>query len=211
MFGFGAIGQFAIGEVGFPGETVTVDKWFQALSEPVRFPRGLKAAQQPFFFFDPQPFVPFSWFEALSEPPRFPRRLPASEQQFQAYSPNPLTIIPFNWFEALSEPPRFPVGLKASLKQFLAHPPQLRPIPGTSARMAAIDTKDLFLGGARVFLRVDNAEIGVIEMMFTGSQIGIVEMPASIGTSGVIENALAPASGSPVASITTAHVSIRIL
>jgi hypothetical protein len=251
MLGFGAIGQFAIGQAGAAtAETITVDKWFVQLSEPPRFPRGVKASAQQvgaladtlpfvsFGWFDelsipairlkpgiasgeqqfiswqpaPSPFVATGWYEPLSEPPRFKPSLKAGEQQFVA---SDTAVIPVSmlspWFSPLSEPVRFKPNLGPSRQQFETRPPQLRPTPGVSARMAAIDTKDIFLGGARVFLRVNNAEIGVIELSFTGSQIGIVEQAFTVGTSGVIESALAPATGSQITAITTAHVSIRIV
>jgi hypothetical protein len=252
MLGFGAIGEFAIGQVGFAtAETITVDKWFVPLSEPPRFRLGAKAAaQQVNAFPDPFPFVSFGWFEELSIPavrvrpgvlasarqfgagdtavipvsrmtPWFvplsepARKLPGLEAQRQQAFAGDTSVIPVSrmmpWFTPLSEPPRKPVGVYPPRQQFETRPPQLRPAPGVSARMATIDTKDLFLGGARVFLRVDNAEIGIIELAFTGSQIGIVEMAASTGTSGVIESAAVPATGTPIGAITTAHVSIRIV
>ena len=121
MLGFGATGQFAIGQASAGGtaETVTMDKWFQALSEPVRFRLGLQAAEQQFFIPSPFPVVSFSWFQELSKPPvlTLPGLRP-SQQQFFAL--DPLPRVSFSWFEGLSEPARFKPGLAAALQQFYA-------------------------------------------------------------------------------------------
>jgi hypothetical protein len=66
VLGFGPTGQFAIGQVptGGTAEAITPDKWFVALSEPVRFLSGLRASQQQFsaFYPTPSPFVATGWF-----------------------------------------------------------------------------------------------------------------------------------------------------
>lgn len=249
MLGFGAIGQFAIGQgPTATAEVITVDKWFVALSEPPRFKIGIKASAQQFAALsDPLPFVSFGWFEELSIPVvRTKPGLLAGAQQFATFHPAPSPFVATGWYQALSEPPRFRIGLKPSQQQFFtadttvipitklspwfaplsepprfkvgtypprqqfeARPPQLRPNPNIFAVMASSETRDTFLGGARVFLRVGSAEIGIIELSFTGSQVGIVEQAFSVGTSGVIEQTAAPATGSPIAGVTTAHVSIR--
>lgn len=119
MLGHGATGQFAIGQAGAgAAETITVDKWYEPLSIPVRFLPGLLASQKQFAALPgPVPFVSFGWFQALSQPPVLtkPGLLP-SQQQFTAL--NPLPRVSFSWFEALSEPPRFRPGLPAALQQF---------------------------------------------------------------------------------------------
>jgi hypothetical protein len=252
MLGFGAIGQFAIGQVGAAAgaETITPDKWFAALSEPVRFRPGLAAGRQQFSALaDPYPFVSFSWFTELSKPASLTRPgLPPSQQQFTALYPMPSPFVATGWFAPLSEPVRskpalppallpffsadtavIPVsklspwfaplsepvrsrpGLAAARQQFLAAPTQLRPNPTITGVMSALETKDVFLGGARFWDRVISGEIGVIEQNFTGAEIGVVETAVSPGTSGVVETATAPATGTAVPAITTAHVSIRMV
>jgi|SRR5882672_64929 len=131
MLGLGTIGQFTIGQVGTgTAEVISPDKWFVALSEPVRFRPGLRAGLQQFAALsDPFPFVSFSWFEELSIPALRSRRgLNAGQQQFEAYSPNPTTVTPFGWFIPLTEPTRFRRGLKAGEIQFSAQDTQVIPI-----------------------------------------------------------------------------------
>lgn len=249
MFGFGATGQFATGEVGAASaEFIGPDKWMRALSEPVRALPGLKVAAQPFFAFNPQPVVSFSWFEPLTEPVRTRPRSPAALAPFHFWQPAPspfvatgwfaplsepvrsrpglkppqqqfftidTSVIPLSklmeWFSAFSEPVRFKIGLGPQQQQFLAAPTQLRPNPATTGILSALETKDAFLAGTAVWDRVISGEIGVIELSFTGSEIGVIERAVSAGTSGVVEMAASPAAGTAVPTVTSAHVSIRII
>lgn len=253
MLGFGATGQFAIGQVGTVtggAENITPDKWFQPLSIPVRFRPGLRAAQQqfaalpdafpfvpfawyedlakpsivarpalrtgeiPFFTFQPMPspFVATGWFEALAEPVRFRRGLRPSQQPFFASDTTPIPVsklVP--WFQALAEPVRFRQGLAAARQQFLAEPSRLLPTPTSFGVLNALETKDVFTGSARMWIRVVSAEVGVIESNFTGAEIGVSPLRQTTASTGAIETVLAPASGSPIAAITKASVSIRIV
>ncbi len=63
--------------------------WFNWLSEPVRFKPRVLAADQPFFFFEPEPpeFLDIPWYANLAEPVRLPKGLRAQLQQFLAYHP----------------------------------------------------------------------------------------------------------------------------
>jgi hypothetical protein len=82
-----------------PVETITVDKWFQPLSEPVR--KRPKVAFDTFHAFQPTPIIKVDWFQPLSEPTRRKR---VQTQQFHAFQPTP--IIKMDWFQPLSEPTR---------------------------------------------------------------------------------------------------------
>lgn len=132
MLGHGTIGQFAIGEVGpsAGAEFIGPDKFMRALSEPVRFKKGLRAAQQQFSALsDPFPFVSFSWFEELSKPPVLKKNgLRSSQQQFLAFQPAPSPFVATGWFEALSEPARKKPGLRPSLQQFFTTDPTVIPV-----------------------------------------------------------------------------------
>jgi hypothetical protein len=77
MFGFGATGQFAIGQVDFGGGM----GWFAPLSAPPR--AGASVRGQPFAAYSPNQLtiIPFGWFEPLSEPVRRP---PTLARQFEA-------------------------------------------------------------------------------------------------------------------------------
>ena len=218
MLGHGAIGQFAIGEVGTAtAETILADKWFVALSEPPRFKIGLKAGEQQFGSLpDLFPFVTFSYFVDLTVPairtrrvsrlassnsPRPIRRssqfrkwrrgLPPCRSRHNSRSDCPLEsssfplrntqVIPVSimaWDVALSAPVRFKIGLRPPSQQFEARPPQLRPNPTTTGVLAAIETKDVFLGGIEEFNRIVSGEVGIHEASFTGAQIGVSKVPA---------------------------------
>lgn len=101
-------------------ETVTVDKWFEPLSEPVRHKRDPKAAlalSVASGWAGPQiPTVSFSWYRSLNEPVRVPKRLPESQQRFFEFNPFPLTPS-FAWFESLSEPVRVKPRLRDGAQQ----------------------------------------------------------------------------------------------
>lgn len=120
MLGHGATGQFAIGQVATGGtaETIAPDKWYAALSEPVRKKLGLIAGVQQFVAFAPNPVVSFSWFGGLAEPIRTIPRAVAGERQFLALYPTPSPFVATGWFAPLSEPVRQIPGLPAALRQF---------------------------------------------------------------------------------------------
>lgn len=124
MLGYAPIGQFTIGEIGTSAgsEIISVDKWFQAFSEPPRFRAGLKAGQQAFAAAaNIDPVVSFSWFEQLSEPPRF-ERLPISNYPFAAFNPQP--FVSFGWFNELSKPSNLArPSLAPANQQFFAFNP----------------------------------------------------------------------------------------
>jgi len=115
MLGFGATGQFAIGQVDTGGaagaEFIGPDKYMQRLGEPVRARPRSPAAMSPFFFMDPQPFVSFSWFDGLAEPVRRRPRSPAAMAPVHFMQPTP--VVSFSWFDALAEPVRRRPALKA--------------------------------------------------------------------------------------------------
>jgi hypothetical protein len=181
MLGFGATGQFAIGEVGVSTETVSVDKWYVQLSEPVRFRLGLKPAAQQFAALsDPFPFVPFSWFNELVIPAiRTRPGLRPGAQQFIALQPAPSPFVATGWFEALSEPARFRQGLRPPWQQFAAAPTQLRPNPAISAALNALETKDVFLGALLEFIRATSGEVGISLANSPPAEIGAGVAPIS--------------------------------
>jgi len=134
MLGFGTIGQFTIGEAGTgSAETISADKWFVPLSEPVRFKPGVSAARQQFDTLkDGFPFVSFSWFEDLSKPPIVAKpQLKAAQQQFLAFYPTPSPFVATGWFEPLAEPVRFKPGLPPSRQPFIARDDGFIPGPAT--------------------------------------------------------------------------------
>ena len=113
MLGHGAIGQFAIGQVGAGNpELISADKWFVSLSIPVRTLPRSPAALSPDYFFDPapSPFVAYGWRQWLSEPVRLKPGIRVELQSFETQSadflPHPQNFLEgwFNWF---SEPQRF--------------------------------------------------------------------------------------------------------
>lgn len=106
MLGHGATGQFAIGEFGTAvTEVITPDKWYVALSEPVRFKKGLASRHQVFTAFHPTPIINISWFNQLSEPVRLKKGLRAQYHQYLT-NQNINPLVSFGWFGAMSEPVR---------------------------------------------------------------------------------------------------------
>lgn len=103
--------------------------YHQAWSEPVRVKPGVSAANQAFFFSQPQPLVFQSapWFAPFSEPVRFKPALTAANQAFFFYSPDQ-TVLPgqatktFN--DAWSEPVRFKPALLAGDQPFFSFEPE---------------------------------------------------------------------------------------
>ena len=125
MLGFGAIGQFAIGEVETSvaggAEFIGPDKYMVALSEPVRRLLGVETSAMPVFAMLPLPVVSFSWFAPMSEPTRKLPRSPAVLAPFFSFQPAPSPCVATGWFEPLSEPVRFLPGLKPAATPYFAY------------------------------------------------------------------------------------------
>ena len=229
MLGFGATGQFAIGQVGVAtAETILADKWFVALSQPPRFPIGLKAGEQQFGSLpDLFPFVTFGYFVDLSIPSiRTRPSLLAGEQQFAAAD---TAVIPVSklspWFTPLSEPPRFKIGLPAREQQFSAQDTQVIPV-SIMAWDVALSAPVRFKIGLRPpsqqfearppQLRPNPTTTGVLAAIETKDVFlaGVQEFNRVIsGEVGIIESAFTGAQigVSKVPAITSARVSISIL
>lgn len=163
--------------------------WMEELSKPQTLnKRALGASSQQFLAYQANPttVTPFAWFASLSEPVRVRPALKTSLQQsFTAdTTPIPITKV-MNWFGNLSEPVRPKIGLAARLQQFFTAPPQLRPTPATSGVMNALETHDVFLGGATLWNAIQSGEVGVIVNNFTGGEIGISVPSADSPTGGV--------------------------
>lgn len=86
-------------------ETITPDKWFAPLADPVRIRPALATGSQPVFFFQPTPIIKIDWFQWMAEPVRF-RNLPARHQQWFQFQPFP--IISIEWWAPFGEPVRLP-------------------------------------------------------------------------------------------------------
>lgn len=217
MLGHGATGQFAIGQVpgGDAAETITPDKWFMPLSEPVRQLPGVKTAAQPFFAFNPQPFVPFAWFEALSEPARQLPRSPATLAPFQSWQPAPSPFVATGWFMPLSEPVRKRPGLLAGEQQFFAADTTVIPtskliewfmplsepvrfLPGLSARLQQFFAMPPQLrpnpATSGVLSALETKDVFLSGAAFfnrpTSGEVGIIEQSFTGAEIGVIEQAL---------------------
>ncbi len=150
--------------------------WFAPLSEPVRLPARLPEGEQQFTALNPLPRVSFSWFGWLPEPVRVPARLPEDEQQFAAWTFAP-SQISIGWFKMLEEPVRLPPRFRDSLRQFYVGPDRLLPTPNITATFSAIETKDVFFAGGRLWNRILSGEVGMIESTATGGQSGTAIAP----------------------------------
>lgn len=97
-----------------PAEEVTVAKWLQPFTEPVRFRQGLPTReQQTFAFVKAAPFAESvtvdRWLQPISEPRRFKPALATGEQQAFAFvksEPFPETTDPGKWYRPFAEPLR---------------------------------------------------------------------------------------------------------
>lgn len=104
MFGFGATGQFAIGE----GPVVTVAaavtiEWYVPFSVPLKYPQRLQPSEQQFIALDPNPVISFGWFEPLTDPAvRVKQGLIPPNQQALTISTQP--VVPFSWFDPFTDP-----------------------------------------------------------------------------------------------------------
>lgn len=193
------------------GESITLDKWYAALAEPVRVKPGLRAAAQSSFTTDLKPQVSFSWFQKLDEPSVKARSgLRASAQTFLALAPQP--VVSFAWNQAQTDlAPRAKLGLLAAYQPFFTAPVRLLPTPSIIGVLAATETNDTLLFGGIRFNAPVSALAGVIELAFT-PMLSVVEQPLrATMVSAVIEDAVAPASGSAVPGVASAAVSIRII
>lgn len=107
-----------------PNEVVTLDKWYQRYSEPVRNKLGLLASNQQALALYPFPIpnpIVYSWLYGWSEPVRNKPRLIEAGQPFFAFSPNP--IVNFGWPQWLSEPVRAkPRLITAAQREFTINP-----------------------------------------------------------------------------------------
>lgn len=99
-------------------EAVTIDKWLQPLSEPVRVRTLATAHQQAVAPSDLKPIVSFGWNEQSLEPVRQKPGLRADLQQFAATPPVIEEITVDKWFNPFSEPRRF--RLSVPQQQFIA-------------------------------------------------------------------------------------------
>lgn len=228
MLGHGAIGQFAIGQAqtGEAAETITVSKWFEPLSSPVRFLPGLRASAQQFIALPgPYPFVPFAWFQELSKPAVLtkPGLRPALQQ---AFTLNALPQVSFAWYEGLSEPPRFKPGLRPALQQFFTTDTSVIPLHELIEWFQALSTpvrfrpmllqalQQAFTGPSQ--LRPNPTTFGVLSGIETKDIFlaGAVDFNRVIsGEVGVIEASFTGAQigVSKVPAITSARVSISII
>jgi hypothetical protein len=98
-------------------ETITVDKWWQPLAEPVRVKAGLAAPlQQSLALVKAAPFPETvsidRWLLPLSEPVRIKPGLLADTQREVGYA-NIQPLVSFGWFNWLNEPVRLKPGLGA--------------------------------------------------------------------------------------------------
>lgn len=195
------------------GELIFVDKWINQWREPLRFKgifRGMPTGAQQAIAPSPQPFVSFGWFAKLDEP-IVKKKIGLREGSQRFHTGSPLPFVSFGWFRPQTELPPLPkVGLSARLQMFLARPPRVLPTPTISGSMSAIEQGDTALFGMFHFGTPVEARVGVIELAYAPF-VSLIETRPSQGVSGLIEEHVAPASGSPTTAITSAAVSIRIV
>lgn len=106
-------------------ENITVDKWFEPWTDPVRIKVGLRASLQDIeadAVLDPRTQIQYiAWYEPLNEPVRLKPGLAANKQQVTAdIAFNEDTTFESKWHEPWSEPVRLKPGLRPYLNQFFA-------------------------------------------------------------------------------------------
>lgn len=119
MMGLSALGEMALGEAPEGDAIVQIYGINYEFTLPVRQVPRLLTANNPDFFFNPNPIVRIPWFQGLAEPVRYPARLPVPNNPDFFFNPNPVIRIP--WFMGLSEPVRYPPALITAAHQFLAY------------------------------------------------------------------------------------------
>lgn len=121
-----------LSKVAFNVETISLDKWFEPLSEPTRRTGLDVSRQQIVAYTGTSPFGEIvtvdKWFNQQLDPVRFKLSLATHQQQFLAYveaAPFAETVTESRWHQAWSEPVRVKPGLPAGEQQFLAHVPRI--------------------------------------------------------------------------------------
>lgn len=178
MPSFGAVGRFPIGVVTSGGgqtEIITVDKWFDWLSEPVRLPLRLRTGAEPFLAFEPapSPFVASGWYNWLTEPVRVKVALAAALQQaLIETAPQPVTL-----FTASIAMPLFEWRLQYQALSTVL--PRLLPKPNITGTMNLLEQHDIFFSGGMIFLPPNSGEIGISEQTVASiGEVGLAESPA---------------------------------
>ena len=101
-------------------ETVTVDKWYVALTVPVRSLPRLQPGAQPFSFPSTRPIVSFGWHQWLSEPVRQKAGLGPHLQQTTAFQ-RPIEIINLDkWYKPWEPPVRVKPSFIANQQAYAA-------------------------------------------------------------------------------------------
>lgn len=119
MLGFGALGEFALGEGPSPSATIPGG----LTNTPPQGRPGVAPHLHSAFFYQPfTPNIQIGWFMGLDQPYLVPKRLqPAYNPEF-FFHPHP--IIDISWFEALSEPQRFPPRLLTAAEPYYSAEPE---------------------------------------------------------------------------------------
>lgn len=110
-------------DLPFNEVTAMFPKWWNALSEPVRFRSQLKASQQAAVWL---PFVETTndnvskWFEPLTDPVRLKKLVPG-QAWWSSHTPAPTEVVTLDkYWEQFTEPVRFRSQLRTAAQQFLA-------------------------------------------------------------------------------------------
>ena len=134
MLGFGALGQFALGEVDEGvTETVQYGKWKVEFSEPRRFPRGLGPQYHQTQAFQinefPETVTESRWHQPFSEPQHLKAK--AQRPELRTVLHQTSAFVDWNigadkeatWHQPFSEPKRFPRRTLPGANQFFAFQP----------------------------------------------------------------------------------------
>lgn len=152
-------------------EVISPDKWFQMLSEPVRF-RAFKASLQQAYIGWANPEVSFSW--AWIEQPGPVRLKPGLRAPYHPYEAIDPSWIPraeayMAWYDWFSDPVRLPVGLKAWRQPYYFGPERTLPPADIFVTLDAIEVNDdVFSGALQVYNTVFRASVSIKEIPYQG-------------------------------------------
>lgn len=161
--------------------------WHQPFATPPKSKISLRVDLQRFTAFvkaDPFPeaVLESKWHQPWSEPVRKKPPLRIAPETAVVPFTLPYAVVSFGWYTPQTElPPRAKPGLGAQYQPFFT----LQRYADITGILAALETKDIFLGGARWFRAPVTGLVGVIEQEFRGIS-GVIEQRAGNDDIGIV-------------------------
>jgi hypothetical protein len=151
------------------GETITLDKWYAAWREPVRFKVSLPVTEQQYIaLVKATPFEVVTqdkWYRPLSEPVRIKPPLRTAPEMAMVPFATPYITVNYGWHSPKTElPPRAKPGLLTAHQTAYTAPFITTLTPNITGILAAIEGKDSLLFSGISFNVPAEAEVGLIEL-----------------------------------------------